>query len=76
MLFRSDVDISLVVLYDSAEGIESRLQIDQRNIQYTKDDISSLLRYFSEFFARSQIENKYYQVWQNRGETISDILSR
>lgn len=74
--YLDDVDISLVVLYDSAEGIESRLQIDQRNTQYTKDDVSSLLKYFSEFFARSQIENKYYQVWQNREETVSDILSR
>ena len=74
--YLDDVDISLVVLYDSAEGIESRLQIDQRNTQYTKDDVSSLLRYFSEFFARSQIKNKYYQIWQNREETISDILNR
>lgn len=74
--YLDDVDISLVVLYDSVEGIESRLQIDQRNTQYTKDDVLSLLRYFSEFFDRSQIKNKYYQVWQNREETISDILNR
>lgn len=72
--YLTDVDIHLVVLHDSVEGVSSRLHIDQRNIQYTEEDVSSLLKHFSEFFLRSTIKDKYYQDWENRAETISRIF--
>lgn len=71
-----NVELHLVYLYDSIEGISSRLGIDERNHQFDKEDIRILLRYFEEFFDLSTIENKYKINWQNRQKTIDKIIDR
>lgn len=69
------VDIELVILADSAEGIESRLQLDERNKQYTIEDVKLLQKYFSDFFELSTINTKYWLSWRNRERTISELTS-
>lgn len=72
--FLADVDVCLIVLYDTAEGITSRLSIDKRNHQYTEEDVTLLLKCFADYYEQSEIENKYFETWGNRCSLINEIF--